>query len=45
MTLAGAQEVPAVDTTASATSSIVVGKGMSVTGNVETSGIDGWKVV
>jgi hypothetical protein len=41
MTLTGAQEVPAVDTTASATSSIVIGKDMSVTGNVETTGMEG----
>ncbi len=41
MTLTGAQEVPAVDTAASATSSIVIGKDMSVTGAVETVGIDG----
>jgi len=41
MTLTGAQEVPAVDTAASATSSIVVGTDMSVTGDVETTGIEG----
>jgi hypothetical protein len=40
-TLTGAQEVPAVDTTASATSSIVVGKDGSVTGEVDTTGIEG----
>jgi CHRD domain len=39
--LSGAQEVPAVTTTATATSTIAIGADMSVTGAVETSGIDG----
>jgi CHRD domain len=41
LTLTGAQEVPEVDTLASASSSIVVGQDMSVTGDVETSEIEG----
>jgi hypothetical protein len=44
MTLTGAQEVPALETTASATSSIVVGQDLSVTGDIDTSGIDGTMV-
>jgi hypothetical protein len=39
--LTGTKEVPAIDTTTSTTSRIAAGKDMSVTRNVETSGIEG----
>jgi hypothetical protein len=39
--LTGGQEVPAVETTATASSTIEVGSDMSVKGNVETAGIEG----
>lgn len=40
MKLTGAQEVPPVKTMATASSSIAVGEDMSVTGSVNTSGIE-----
>ena len=39
--LTGAQEVPPVDTTASAVSHIIVGGNLAVSGTVDTSGIKG----
>lgn len=39
--LTGAQEVPPVDTTASAVSHIAIGGNLAVTGTVDTSGIKG----
>ena len=39
--LVGSQEVPPVDTAASAVSTIAIGADKSVTGGVETTGIDG----
>lgn len=41
VTLSGAQEVPAVSTTASGTGTISVGDDMSVSGSVTTSGVAG----
>ncbi len=40
-TLSGANEVPPVQTTASATSTIVIGGDHKVRGTIETTGIDG----